>query len=261
MNLEEVLKKFKMDKISFEEALKYIKISAIAEIDDIAKIDVNRDIRSGVPEMVLAKWKTPDDVIKIVRKSLEEQNAILVTRATDKHILALKTLKAEYDLEINERAHAVVVKRRGYEIPKYGGNVAVVCAGTSDIPVAEEAKIIAELMGCSVYTYYDVGIAGIHRLFNALKDVFEHDVDVIIAVAGMEGALPSVVASMVDIPVIGVPVSVGYGYGGEGQAALMSMLQSCVPGLSVVNIDNGIGAGSFAALLANRVAKYRGKSK
>lgn len=260
MKIEEILTKFKKNEISLEETLKSIKMSAIAEIDDIAKIDLNREIRSGVPEMVLARWKTPEDVVQIVKKSLDAQNVILVTCATEKHVWALKSLK-EFDLEINERAKAIVVKRKGYEISKTGGNIAVICAGTSDIPIAEEAKIIAELMGCNVFTYYDVGIAGIHRMFNALKDIYEHDVDVIISVAGMEGALPSVVASMVDIPVIGVPVSVGYGYGGEGQAALMSMLQSCVPGLSVVNIDNGIGAGSMAALIANRVAQYRSKAK
>ena len=130
------------------------------------------------------------------------------------------------------------------------GKVGIITAGTSDIPVAEEARETCEFMGCDVISAYDIGIAGIHRLFAPLKEMLEENVRVIIVMAGMEGALPSVVASLVDVPVIGVPCSVGYGYGGKGEAALMSMLQSCSPGLVVVNIDNGFGAGVSAALMA-----------
>jgi NCAIR mutase (PurE)-related protein len=138
-----------------------------------------------------------------------------------------------------------------------GGLVAVISAGTSDIPVAEEAALVAEEMGCHVTCIYDVGVAGLHRLMKPLRDLLSNGVDVIIVAAGMDGALPSVVAGLVPVPVIGLPTSIGYGMGGKGVAALLSMLQTCVPGLSVVNIDNGVGAGSTAAIIANRVAQAR----
>ncbi|MEM2961142.1 MAG: nickel pincer cofactor biosynthesis protein LarB, partial [Candidatus Bathyarchaeia archaeon] len=130
-------------------------------------------------------------------------------------------------------------------------------AGTSDIPIAEEAKLIAEEMGCEVFSIYDVGVAGIHRLFEPLKRMVIEDVDVIVVVAGREGALASVVAGLVDVPIIATPTSVGYGFGDKGLSALTAMLQSCSLGLAVVNIDNGIAAGSIAALIANRAAKFR----
>ncbi len=138
-----------------------------------------------------------------------------------------------------------------------GGLVGVISAGTSDIPVAEEAALIAEEIGCHVTRIYDVGVAGLHRLMEPLRNLLSNGVDVIIVAAGMDGALPSVVAGLVPVPVIGLPTSIGYGMGGKGVAALLSMLQTCVPGLSVVNIDNGVGAGSTAAIIANRVAQAR----
>ena len=133
-----------------------------------------------------------------------------------------------------------------------GGKVGIICAGTSDVGIAEEARLATLAMGCTSYLAYDVGIAGIHRLLNSLKEMMSSDIDVIVVVAGMEGALPAVVTSLVSVPIIGVPCSVGYGYGGNGKGALASMLQTCSFGLSVVNIDNGIGGGIFASLIANK---------
>ncbi|MHA1401717.1 MAG: nickel pincer cofactor biosynthesis protein LarB, partial [Candidatus Heimdallarchaeaceae archaeon] len=130
-------------------------------------------------------------------------------------------------------------------------------AGTSDIPVAEEARVVAEMMGCEVFMVNDVGVAGIHRLFEPLNDLLSKDIDVLIVAAGMEGALPTVVAGLVDVPVIGLPISSGYGYGGQGKSALMSMLQSCSLGVAVVNIDAGVSAGAFAAKVAKRVDKKK----
>jgi hypothetical protein len=136
--------------------------------------------------------------------------------------------------------------------------VGVITAGTSDIPVAEEAALLCREMGCEVHTGYDVGVAGLHRLFEPLREMLDNQrVDVLIVAAGMDGALPSVVAGLADVPVVGLPTSVGYGVGGDGVAALYSMLQTCAPGMSVVNIDNGIGAGAMAAMVANRVAEAR----
>jgi NCAIR mutase (PurE)-related protein len=151
----------------------------------------------------------------------------------------------------------MVISRPDYVPVHMGGHVGVISAGTSDIPVAEEAAVIAKEMGCQVTCIYDVGVAGLHRLLQPLRDLLAHEVDVIIVAAGMDGALPSVVAGLVPVPVIGLPTSIGYGLGGKGVAALLSMLQTCAPGLSVVNIDNGVGAGITAALIANRVAHAR----
>jgi NCAIR mutase (PurE)-related protein len=139
-----------------------------------------------------------------------------------------------------------------------GGRVGVVTAGTSDQPIAEEAALVCQEMGCSVHTVYDVGVAGLHRLFAPLKMLVEEArVDVVIVAAGMDGALPSVVSGLVDVPVIGLPTSIGYGMGGQGQAAILAMLQTCSPGLAVVNIDNGVGAGAMAGIIAVRVARAR----
>ena len=136
----------------------------------------------------------------------------------------------------------------------------MICAGTSDIPVAEEAALMAEEMGCEVTCIYDVGVAGLHRLVAPLRELLTRGTDVIIVAAGMDGALPSVVAGLVAVPVIGLPTSIGYGMGGKGVAALLAMLQTCAPGLTVVNIDNGIGAGITAAMIANRVAQARAQA-
>jgi hypothetical protein len=151
----------------------------------------------------------------------------------------------------------VVIKNKDFVVKNTGGKIGILTAGTSDIPVAEEAKVIAEEMGCNVYTSYDLGVAGIHRLLQPLKDLIMKDVDVIIVVAGREGALSSVVAGMVNVPVIAVPTSNSYGFGEKGVSTLMAMLQSCSLGLAVVNIDAGVAAGAMATLIANRVAKFR----
>ncbi|MEM0090759.1 MAG: nickel pincer cofactor biosynthesis protein LarB, partial [Nitrososphaerota archaeon] len=151
----------------------------------------------------------------------------------------------------------LVVRDKDYHKPSTGGRVGILTAGTHDIPVAEEVRVVAEEMGCMVKSFYDVGAAGIHRLFEPLKELLEWDVDVIVVVAGREGALPTVVGSLVDVPIIAVPTSSGYGYGGKGKTALMAMLQSCSLGIGVVNIDGGVPAGILSALIANRAAKFR----
>jgi hypothetical protein len=151
----------------------------------------------------------------------------------------------------------VALHAPGYQRPISGGHIGVLTAGAGDIPVAEEARLVAEEMGCRVTTIYDVGVAGIHRLFGPLSDLLTSDVAALVVCAGMDGALPSVVAGLAHVPVIGCPTSIGYGAGGKGRAALLAMLQTCAPGLTVVNIDNGVGAGATAALLANQVAAAR----
>ena len=162
------------------------------------------------------------------------------------------------NMEWHGASRTAILRADGFRLVPTGGRVGVLTAGTSDQPLAEEAAIVCQEMGCTVHLAYDVGVAGLHRLFEPLRQFLEeHDVDVIIVAAGMDGALPSVVSGLVDVPVIGLPTSVGYGMGGKGQAAILAMLQTCSPGLAVVNIDNGVGAGAMAAMIANRVAAAR----
>jgi hypothetical protein len=219
-------------------------------VEDIARLDLGRHKRTGVPETIFAENKDPEDVAKLAIALAEENGYSLATRVKKEDVLEIeKILPENLEMDYNERARTIVLKKNGFEF-NYTGKVGLLAAGTADIPVAEEAGVTAEVMGCEVIKAYDVGIAGLHRLFTPLKKIQEAGVSAIIVVAGMEGALPSVVSSLVDVPVIGVPTSVGYGFGSKGQGALMTMLQSCSPGLAVVNIDNGFGAGAYAALIA-----------
>jgi hypothetical protein len=208
-----------------------------------AKVDHHRALRVGIPEVVLAEGKTPAQVAKIFQRLARHGHNVLATRATRSHYVAVrKTVrKSEYE----ELARAIVLRRD----PKhYGkGTIAVVSAGTGDIPIAEEAVVTAELMGNRVEHLYDVGVAGIHRLLAHRASLTR--ARVVIVCAGMEGALPSVVGGLVGVPVIAVPTSVGYGASFEGLAALLGMLNSCASNVSVVNIDNGFGAGYVASMI------------
>jgi NCAIR mutase (PurE)-related protein len=256
--LKEILEKTARSELSVEEAEKLVRLQAIAELEGMAKIDSNRDHRKGVPEIILAENKTVKDVVEITLRMLDEAGRVIVSRCSFEQIAALKaSLPVDVIFVINEKARMVVVKKKSFVVNGTGGKIGLLTAGTSDIPVAEEAKVVAQEMGCQVFSSYDLGVAGIHRLLEPLKDLVEKDVDVIIVVAGREGALSSVVAGMVNVPVIAVPTSNSYGFGEKGVATLMAMLQSCSLGLAVVNIDAGVAAGAMATLIANRVAKFR----
>ena len=208
-----------------------------------AKVDHHRALRSGMPEVILGQGKTPSQVAEIFVRLAKHGRNVLATRANEKQFAAVK--KKIRDAEYHTLARAIVLQR---DPKKYGkGIVAVVSAGTSDIPVAEEAVITAEIMGNEVEHYYDVGVAGIHRLL-ANREALAR-ARVVIVCAGMEGALPSVVGGLVGVPVIAVPTSVGYGASFDGLAALLGMLNSCASNVSVVNIDNGFGAGYVASLI------------
>lgn len=224
-----------------------------------ARPDFGRESRKGIPEVVLAESKSDDQVVAIVRAFLERTGRAVVTRMRP---ATVGRLVAEFDdsrIELREIARAAAIYAPSYERVRTGGHVGILTAGTGDVPVAEEARLVAEEMGCDVSTAYDVGVAGIHRLFGPLEELLAADVGALVVAAGMDGALPSVVAGLAPVPVIGLPTSIGYGAGGRGRAALLSMLQSCAPGLMAVNIDNGVGAGASAALIANRLAAARGK--
>ncbi|MDR2700624.1 MAG: nickel pincer cofactor biosynthesis protein LarB [Nitrososphaerota archaeon] len=258
--LKEILEKTACSELTVEEAEKLIQLQAIVELDGIAKIDCKREYRKGVPEIILAENKTVQDTVEITMKMFEVNGRVIISRCTPQHIEALKAVilsASDAVCQVNQKARMVIIKKKNYTVTDSGGRIGLLTAGTSDISVAEEAKVIAEEMGCSVYTGYDLGVAGIHRLLEPLKELITKDVDVIIVVAGREGALPSVVAGVVNVPVIAVPTSNSYGFGGKGVSTLMAMLQSCSLGIAVVNIDSGIAAGAIATLIANRAAKFR----
>jgi NCAIR mutase (PurE)-related protein len=210
-----------------------------------ATVDLHRAIRRGFPEVVYGPGKTTDQIVEIVRELRGADQTVLVTRV-DREVWE-RIRELEPRAEYHEASRAVVV-RRGRRRPGRRG-VVVVTAGTADVPVGDEAALTAELMGNRVERIYDVGVAGIHRLLDHRETLTS--ARVIVAVAGMDGVLPTVVAGLTDCPVIGVPTSTGYGAGGKGEAALLTMLNSCAAGLTVVNIDNGFGAG-FAASMINR---------
>jgi NCAIR mutase (PurE)-related protein len=258
--LKEILEKTARSELTVEEAEKLVRLQAIVELEGIAKIDYNREDRKGVPEIILAENKTVQDTVDIAMKTFEVSGRVIISRCTLQHVEALRAVGGTLSdavCRVNEKAMVVVLKKKDCSVVSSGGRIGLLTAGTSDISVAEEAKVVAEEMGCSVYAGYDLGVAGIHRLFEPLKDLVIKDVDVIVVVAGREGALPSVVAGMVNVPVIAVPTSNSYGFGGKGVGTLMAMLQACPLGMAVVNIDSGISAGAIATLIANRAAKFR----
>lgn len=255
LSVDDVLRKLLAGELAIEEAKRKLGALNIRRVADLARLDVGRAQRIGVPEAVWAEGKSPKVIVEAALAIARETGYALITRVSRGHLRRLRaSLPRGFELKYEAKARAVIVKRRGHTFPKIG-KVGILAAGTADVPAAEEARVAAEVMGCEVLKAYDVGIAGIHRLFEPLKRMADEGVAAIVAVAGMEGALPSVVTSLVDVPVIGVPTSIGYGVGVGGLGALMTMLQTCSPKLAVVNIDNGFGAGVFAALIARQSAK------
>lgn len=237
--LKQLLLALKQGQVSLEEALEKLKFLRYEELG-FAKVDHHRALRNGFPEVIFGQGKTEEQIVAIACRLAAAETTVLVTRTNEGvyKAVAEKLPQAQF----NALARTIVVPAG--EIPPTGGKVAVLSAGTADLPVAEEAAVTAEVMGNEVERIYDVGVAGIHRLLDQMEKV--RQVDVVIVVAGMEGALASVVAGMVAQPVIAVPTSVGYGASFGGLAALLTMLNSCATGVGVVNIDNGFGAAALA---------------
>ncbi len=234
-------------------------LNILLELAQTARTDPERVARTGLPEIILAEHKSIVQCLEVAATLLEREGRAILSRISPELLNALHE-RFPGMVEPGRSGTTAVVRHPAHTVTLTGGRVGLLAAGTSDIPVAEEAALICRELGCTVLTAYDVGVAGLHRLHTPLTAMLhEATVDVLLVVAGMDGALPSVVAGLVDVPVIGLPTSVGYGMGGSGIAALLSMLQTCVPGLAVVNIDNGVGAGAMAARIANRVAAERAK--
>ncbi|MBN9012135.1 MAG: nickel pincer cofactor biosynthesis protein LarB [Rhizobiales bacterium] len=221
--------------------------------DDGLRLDFGRQRRTGIPEVVLCGRKTTEQIVAALSRLTDANGRALATRIPHELLPEIiEALPGGLEHIAVPAARALVVSKPGSEPPRTDGRVGILTAGTSDATAAAEAALIASEMGCEVIEAQDVGVAGLHRLVRPLEAMISSGIHVLIVAAGMDGALPSVVAGLVRVPVIGLPTSTGYGFGGGGEAALMTMLQSCAPGLVVVNIDNGIGAGATAALIANQ---------
>jgi len=245
-SIEKVLSALAKGDITVVDALEKLKCMPYEDLE-FAKLDHHRELRRGIPEAIYSPGKTDAQILEIARRTLARKGEAVFTRVSeDTSKMLRRELGGQVRWHPEARIATVGTEERGRR-----GKVLVVTAGTSDIPVAEEAAVTCDILGCDTDRLYDVGVAGVHRLTSNLKQ-FE-SADVVIVAAGMEGALPSVVAGLTDKPVVAVPTSVGYGASFGGMAALLGMLSSCSSGIGVVNIDNGFGAGYLAALINGSV--------
>ncbi|MDO5851046.1 MAG: nickel pincer cofactor biosynthesis protein LarB [Methanobacteriaceae archaeon] len=254
--MQEILNLLLNKKISIEEAEKELKAYNIQEITNNIKLDQNREVRAGVPEAIYAEGKTNTDLINLIN-NINFKKQVLITKLDQEKYEQIKDkLDIPDNINVDYYNKAKILTLKKEDNIKLG-KIGIITAGTSDIPIAEEARITAQLAGIEVIYSYDVGVSGIHRLFDQMKVMIDEEVQTIIVLAGMEGALPSVVAGLIDVPIIAVPTSTGYGVGQKGFVALFSMLQSCAPGLSVVNIDNGYGAAVNSIILLKQINKKK----
>ncbi len=240
--MRELLERLQQGSTTVDDAVEQLRDFPYQDLD-FAKVDHHRAIRQGFPEVIFGQGKTPHHIASIASAVLGRSDRLLVTRASPDAFALVS--EREQDARYEEIARCIVVDRRVNARREPG--VAVLCAGTADLPVATEAAITADLIGCEVDRISDVGVSGLHRLLDHLPRL--RQCRALVVVAGMEGALPSVVGGLVDTPIIAVPTSVGYGASFGGLAALLTMLNSCAPGIGVVNIDNGFGAGYLAAMI------------
>jgi NCAIR mutase (PurE)-related protein len=249
--LEKILKSLHSDEMSVSDALEQLKRLPFEDLQ-FAKLDHHRELRRGIPEAIYSPGKTQGQIMEIAQKALDRNGEAVFTRMTADAFGALRESLGD---RVRWYPDASIVTV-GVEERKKEGKILVITAGTSDIPVAEEAAVTCEILGCEVARLYDVGVAGVHRLTSHL-DMLE-SADVLIVLAGMEGALPSVIAGLTDRPVIAVPTSIGYGASFGGIAALLGMLSSCSGGIGVVNIDNGFGAGALAVVIIRNLYSEKG---
>ena len=240
--MKQILKDYKAGKIGLDEVLEKIRSLPYEDLEFV-KIDTHREVRKGFPETIFCQGKTFSQILKILERMNKNDHSILATKANKKIFTEIK--KIYPNAIFNDLAKTIAINKNKIKTKK--GKILVITAGTSDIPVAEEAVVTAEIMGNNVEKAYDVGVAGVHRLFDIKDRIF--DANVIIVVAGMEGALASIVGGLTASPVIAVPTSVGYGASFKGIAPLLTMMNTCAEGVVVVNIDNGFGAGYFASLI------------
>ncbi len=259
--MRDVLRRLVGGELTQDEALAELRRIQLDELAGGARLDLGRYLRRGIPEVVLATGKSPDDTAQLAIAMAGRQGQGLVSRMTDEHAAALDDAAAKNDMHVIGYHSSARVLREGFSPERLEARVGILTAGTSDLPVAEEARMVVEACGIDARLVADVGVAGLHRFVSPLTAMLEWGADVVVVAAGMDGVLPGLVAGLIDLPVIGLPVSTGYGRGGAGEAALNTMLQSCSTGLTVVNIDNGVGAGAAAVLIAARAAQGRRRGR
>ncbi len=255
--MRDVLRRLIEGELTEDEALGELRNLQLEELAGRARLDLGRLMRRGIPEVVLATGKSSEDAARLAVTLAQQQGQGLISRMTAEHRAALGEAASAAHMNVVDYAHSARVVREGFAAETLEGKVGILTAGTSDVPVADEARMVVEACGVAARLEADLGVAGLHRFVGPLAATLDWGADVIVVVAGMDGVLPGLVAGLIDVPVIGLPVSSGYGRGGAGEAALGTMLQSCSTGLVVVNIDNGIGAGAAAVLIAARVASAR----
>lgn len=257
--MKQVLRRLLAGELTEDQAVAELRRLQLDELGGRAKLDLGRFLRRGVPEVVLATGKAPADAARLAVAMAERQGQGLISRMTAAHRAALEAGASAARMQVIPYAESARVLRRGFAAEAVEGKVGILTAGTSDLAAAEEAQMVVEACGLEVRLDADLGVAGLHRFVGPLAATLEWGADVLIVAAGMDGVLPGLVAGLIDLPVIGLPVSTGYGRGGAGEAALTTMLQSCSTGLVVVNIDNGVGAGAAAVLIAQR--RLRGRNE
>jgi NCAIR mutase (PurE)-related protein len=238
-----------------DEAEKRLNLFAVTELEGLANLDAGRNARLGRPEIIRCSGKPVSLAVEMAASLLELQDLVILSGATAEHASLLRSNPRAPSVSFEETAGLIVARKPGSVEKTRVGRVSIVTAGTSDVPIALQAKVIVETLGVHADLYPDVGISGLHRLFPVVKQILDSDPDVIIAIAGQEGGLAPVLAGLVDIPIVGLPTSTGSGFGGEGLGALTTMLQACSMGIAVVNIDNGIAAGVVASSIARRSSR------
>lgn len=258
--MRDVLRRLLAGELTEDAALAELRTLQLEELDGRARLDLGRFLRRGIPEVVLATGKSPAEAARLAVAMAERQGQGLVSRMSDAHRAALADAAGAADMQVVAYADSARVIRTGFSPEPIAGKVGLLTAGTSDVRVADEARMVVEACGLVARLEADLGVAGLHRFVGPLSATLEWGADVIVVAAGMDGVLPGLVCGLIDLPVIGLPVSTGYGRGGAGEAALTTMLQSCSTGLVAVNIDNGVGAGAAAVLIASRAARARGIS-
>ena len=255
--MKDILRRLVAGELTEEEAIVELRAVQLEELSGRARLDLGRFLRRGIPEVILAPGKTPDDAAALAVAIADRQGQGLVSRMSDAHQQALARAAGAARMDVVAYGASARVVRRGFEPDPIDGRVGILTAGTSDVVVAEEARMVVEAAGLHVRLEADLGVAGLHRFVGPLASILEWGADALVVAAGMDGVLPGLVAGLVAVPVVGLPISTGYGRGGAGEAALLTMLQSCSTGLTVVNIDNGVGAGTAAVLMAARAASAR----
>ncbi|MBW3584038.1 MAG: nickel pincer cofactor biosynthesis protein LarB [Euryarchaeota archaeon] len=252
--MDDTLRDLAAGRITVEEARRALSIHAVTDVGDFGRFDTHRDIRTGIPEVILGEGKAPAEVRALVEAACSVRGQAIVSRFDTDALDSSGLEESDLILDHHATARFLVARTVAFNPPEPKGVVGIVTAGTSDLPVAHEARMMAEGMGARTVLEADCGVAGPARLAPALSRVLEADPGALVVAAGREGTLPTVVSALVPVPVIGLPVSSGYGEGGKGKAALYSMLQSCSP-LAVVNIDNGVMAGQLAARIARLASR------